>query len=646
MAIEIKVLGGYYVPGKTPQVVDVINDMMAVGWQPVGSPLLSDVSGWVSQMIMKVAGPATAYTVITGYDNSGGRQTPLMSDNVPVSGWYMLGSPRWLSSHYYLQAWTNAKPYSPELPIDLSGSDVTGILPIAKGGTGNNTGNAATATKLQTARTILTNLASGAAASFDGSANVTPGVTGILPIANGGTGNNAGLAASATKLATARGFITDLSLTASALFDGTANATLGVQGVLPVSKGGTGVTTTDAARAAFEAKYRKATVLTTEDLNTLRGPQDGQYMQSLNTNATAARNYPDTKAGVLNVMQNSAVAGDGCTQLYWPWDEDIVYTRRYRADTSTWTAWVGNWVFGRRISGIGMDLTGNGAIINLKQLTTGQQHNIRGLRADDAVAWVVGNTSGTQDTIGLQNVISGSQISLLQTGEIRFLVNGVTQSFEMSGAGLKLPSGLEVGNNSNNPNVSAGTSFIDFHSSGSTIDRDARIEVTGGSTTVVDQANLAIRATKIQSIMGGTTYAMASIPNSYTGKCTVDANGFVKAASPIVNLYGDGTSVVNDEAAAVTTTRLGVGHYKLFNTLGLNSDATWWIEVPKDVNGQPLVWIDYTVAGDGSIEVFTYHRVHPESPAYARNIIAGVLNGDARDIPSGKYVTLRVNVPV
>ena len=53
---------------------------------------------------------------------------------------------------------------------------------------GSLSGNAATATKLATARTIRTNLASTSAASFDGSGNITPGVTGTLPIANGGTG--------------------------------------------------------------------------------------------------------------------------------------------------------------------------------------------------------------------------------------------------------------------------------------------------------------------------------------------------------------------------------------------------------------------------------------------------------------------------
>lgn len=48
--------------------------------------------------------------------------------------------------------------------------------------------DADTADKLTTARTIRTNLASTSAASFNGTANITPGVTGTLPIANGGTG--------------------------------------------------------------------------------------------------------------------------------------------------------------------------------------------------------------------------------------------------------------------------------------------------------------------------------------------------------------------------------------------------------------------------------------------------------------------------
>lgn len=96
---------------------------------------------------------------------------------------------------------------------------------------------ATSADKLQNARTIRTNLASTSTASFNGTADVTPGVQGILGIANGGTGNAGGTVA---KLTTARTFICDLGSTTAGSFDGSANVTLGVSGVLPVALGGTG----------------------------------------------------------------------------------------------------------------------------------------------------------------------------------------------------------------------------------------------------------------------------------------------------------------------------------------------------------------------------------------------------------------------
>lgn len=49
-------------------------------------------------------------------------------------------------------------------------------------------GTAAAATKLATARTFQVNLGSTSTASFNGTANVTPGVTGTLGLGNGGTG--------------------------------------------------------------------------------------------------------------------------------------------------------------------------------------------------------------------------------------------------------------------------------------------------------------------------------------------------------------------------------------------------------------------------------------------------------------------------
>lgn len=67
--------------------------------------------------------------------------------------------------------------------------DITsGVLSTERGGLGNANGQAASAVKLATSRTIRVNLASGSSASFNGTANITPGVTGVLPVNHGGTG--------------------------------------------------------------------------------------------------------------------------------------------------------------------------------------------------------------------------------------------------------------------------------------------------------------------------------------------------------------------------------------------------------------------------------------------------------------------------
>lgn len=70
----------------------------------------------------------------------------------------------------------------------------------------NTTGSAAT---LTTSRTFRTNLASTTAVSFNGSANVTPGVTGTLAVGNGGTGTTtaAGIASLVGNLLMPIGFI-------------------------------------------------------------------------------------------------------------------------------------------------------------------------------------------------------------------------------------------------------------------------------------------------------------------------------------------------------------------------------------------------------------------------------------------------------
>lgn len=95
--------------------------------------------------------------------------------------------------------------------------------------------------------------------------------------------------------------------------------------------------------------------------------------------------------------------------------------------------------------------------------------------------------------------------------------------------------------------------------------------------------------------------------------------------------------------------------------MGLNADGAWGgidggFDIPKDRNGQPLVWLDYDVNPDGSVLVKTFHRTYRDSPAFARNLIgikddAGnvieetVKNGDPIDIPTDQYVSVRVEMP-
>ena len=87
---------------------------------------------------------------------------------------------------------------------------------------------------------------------------------------------------------------------------------------------------------------------------------------------------------------------------------------------------------------------------------------------------------------------------------------------------------------------------------------------------------------------------------------TVDSNGFIKAASPIVELYADRIEL-NDEAKqqAITFEKLGVGDYLIKGSTGFAQEG-WYIETPKDANGNLLVAVVYGQLENGDISVKAY----------------------------------------
>ncbi|MBF9762892.1 phage tail protein [Enterobacter hormaechei] len=135
-----------------------------------------------------------------------------------------------------------------------------------------------------------------------------------------------------------------------------------------------------------------------------------------------------------------------------------------------------------------------------------------------------------------------------------------------------------------------------------------------------------------------------------TANTTRASDGTLKAASPVVAIFSDGSYQTNDESEGCTVTRLSTGEYLVEGCEGLNSDAAWGgidggFDIPTDRNKQPLIWLDYEVNADGSVLVKTYHRTHPQAPVFARNELQSINDGDPVDIPRDQFVSVRIEMP-
>ncbi|EPA9108400.1 hypothetical protein [Acinetobacter nosocomialis] len=122
----------------------------------------------------------------------------------------------------------------------------------------------------------------------------------------------------------------------------------------------------------------------------------------------------------------------------------------------------------------------------------------------------------------------------------------------------------------------------------------------GGSTT--DKRIFAVRG------VGGDAYPLQLVDIWHSGITTIDGNGFIKSASPIVKLFADKIDL-NDEAAEqqITFEKVAIGHYLLKGSTGFAQQG-WYIETPKDANGNILFAVLYEQLENGDIEVKTYKK--------------------------------------
>ena len=92
----------------------------------------------------------------------------------------------------------------------------------------------------------------------------------------------------------------------------------------------------------------------------------------------------------------------------------------------------------------------------------------------------------------------------------------------------------------------------------------------------------------------------------HSGNTSVDSNGFIKAASPIIKLFAEKIEL-NDEAQQqnIEFEKLGVGDYLIKGSTGFAQEG-WYVETPKDANGNLLIAVVYEQLANGDISVKTY----------------------------------------
>ena len=156
-------------------------------------------------------------------------------------------------------------------------------------------------------------------------------------------------------------------------------------------------------------------------------------------------------------------------------------------------------------------------------------------------------------------------------------------------------------------------------------------------TQVVFTPNAYNSAPKYRNYHSGATWSGWSDFLTTTNTQVDTSNGYIKGASPIVKLFTDKIEL-NDEAKLqpITLEKLGVGDYLIKGSLGFAQQG-WYIETPKDANGNVLVAVIYKQLENNDISVKTYAKKFDEETG---DVVPNTAK--PRDIPSTRWIDLRL----
>lgn len=156
----------------------------------------------------------------------------------------------------------------------------------------------------------------------------------------------------------------------------------------------------------------------------------------------------------------------------------------------------------------------------------------------------------------------------------------------------------------------------------------------GGSTT--DKRIFAVRG------LGGDAYPLQLVDLWHTGITTIDSNGFIKAASPIIKLFAEKIEL-NDDAKEqnIVFEKKDVGHYIIKGSSGFAKEG-WWIEIPTDTHGNKICAVEYQTLENGDLEIKTYKKKLNEEGDIVANLDAPI------DIPNNangepRWIDIRLN---